>query len=61
MNELWKMQHEINENTNYQIGLLIDQIGRLINIIEDHEKDMEKMVEHINNLTKEVEELKSNR
>ena len=61
MDELWKMQKEINNNNNMQISLIIKQLDTLISIIEDHEKDMIKMVEHINNLEKEVSELKSNR
>lgn len=61
MDELWKIQKEINNNNNMQISLIIKQLDTLISIIEDHEKDMIKMVEHINNLEKEVSELKSNR
>lgn len=61
MNELWKMQKEINDNVSTQFDLVIKQISTLIDIIEDHENDMEKMAEHINKLEKEISELKSNR
>lgn len=61
MNELWKMQQGINDNVNTQFDLVIKQISVLIDIIEDHENDMEKMAEHINKLEKEISELKSNR
>ena len=61
MSPLWTVQKEINENTKLQMDMMIKQIGLLVGIIEDHEKDMERMAEHINNLEKEISELKSNR
>ena len=61
MNELWKMQKEINENNNTQFGLIVKQFDGIITIIEDHEKIIGEMVEHIEKLEKEISELKSNR
>lgn len=61
MDGLWEVQKVINENNNAQMGMMIEQLRMMIGIIEDHEKDMEKMAEHINELEKEISELKNGR
>ena len=55
---LWESQKEINEVMGMQVTLLITQVDNLINILEDHEKDMVRMAEEINRLNKELSELK---
>ena len=47
---LWKTQMNINDQTNTQIRLLIQQIDFLIRVVEDHEKDMKMMADEINSL-----------
>lgn len=49
-----KIQMTINQNYNEQIDILNELIVYLINVVEDHEKDMEKMCKEINELKREL-------
>ena len=63
MNDLTKTfietQMAINSGNNEQFSLIIKQLGNLIGIIEDHENDMEKMANEINELKKQLSERES--
>lgn len=61
MNQLWKLQHSINKTNMEQDQRLLEMINALIKIVEDHEADMLKMADRINELTKEVSKLKEGR
>lgn len=61
MNPLWESQKIINENTNMQMSLMIQQLNIIISVIEDHENDMKCMADEINRLNKELSELKGER
>lgn len=62
---LWQTQLDRNNLYDEQIRMLIEQIGMLIeqlrimvNIVEDHEKDMLKMCDKINELERQLSEIK---
>ena len=60
MNDIrWKLQSNINENTQTQLECMNKQIEILIGIVEDHEKDMIAMADIINNLTRQLNERES--
>ena len=53
MDELWfQSQMTINEMNQTQFKMIIEQIGFLIQVVEDHELEVVKMA-------KEIEELKA--
>lgn len=52
--EFIKAQMLINENYNLQIELILKQLNIMLEIIEDHEKDMIKMAEEINELKQQL-------
>ena len=53
MDELWfQSQMTINEMNQTQFKMIIEQIGFLLQVVEDHELEMVKMA-------KEIEELKA--
>lgn len=54
--KLWEIQKSINENNNTQIMALLKQIELLVSILEDHENDMKKMAEKINELERQLSE-----
>lgn len=53
-NKLWEIQKTINENNNAQVMALIKQIELLVSIIEDHENDMKRMADKINELERQI-------
>ena len=55
---LWEIQKQINDLNREKTDVLTKQLLHVINILEDHEKDMMKMAERINHLEKELSELK---
>lgn len=61
MNQLWEVQRSINKTNMEQDKRLLEMINVLIKIVEDHEADMLKMADRINELTKEVSKLKEGR
>lgn len=52
--EFMKAQMIINNNYNEQFGMVVQQLRFLIDVIEDHEKDMMRMAEEINKLKAEL-------
>lgn len=56
--EFNKMQMQINLMYREQFNLLVEQISNLIQILEDHEKDMMNMCDKINELERQLSELK---
>lgn len=61
MNQLWEVQRSINKTNMEQDKRLLEMINVLIKIVEDHEADMVKMADRINELTEEVSKLKEGR
>lgn len=57
--QLWKTQVLKNKLYDKQIESLIEQIGWLIGVIEDQERDLVKMAEAINDLNKRLSEKES--
>lgn len=55
---LWQTQLERNNLCDEQIKMLIGQIGILMDIVQDHEKDMLKMCDKINELERQLSEIK---
>lgn len=55
-NKLWEIQKTINENNNAQVMALIKQMELLVSIIEDHENDMKRMADKINELERQISE-----
>ena len=55
-NKLWEIQKTINENNNAQVMALIKQIELLVSIVEDHENDMKRMADKINELERQISE-----
>ena len=53
-NKLWELQNFINQTNNDRMGILARQIELLASIIEDHEKEIEKMSAEINELKRQL-------
>ena len=52
-----KLQHMVNEAHNSQFELFNKRIEILVKIIEDHEEDMVKMANKINELEKRISKI----
>lgn len=55
---LWEVQHKINVANMESMKDAWETIGKLAHILEDHERDMIKMCNKINELEKELNTLK---
>ena len=53
-NKLWELQNFINQTNNDRMGILARQIELLASIIEDHEKEIEKMSAENNELKRQL-------
>lgn len=59
MNNLYegfmKSQMTLNDIVKQREDLMMQQIGFLLEVLEDHERDMMRMAEEINNLKRQIE------
>ena len=55
---LWEVQHKINVANMNNFKDVWDMVSKLAHILEDHERDMIKMCNKINELEKELNKLK---
>ena len=62
MGELIKMfmetQIKVNDCNQEKFDIVVKQLEFLVKVVEDHENDMEKMAKKINELEKQISEMK---
>ena len=61
MDGLWELQKTINENNNIQMQTVIAQLQMILDILQDRENDIEHLTRRIDELEKEISELKASR